>query len=210
MSENNEETHYGSIEEVIQESAVSPEDVHEIDSGEELKGLIREMLIEASNLIESFAGRDFWHYEDETANVDGNGRSELRLSKASGGLFYPITEIRSVSISGSELPASEYRAKPSEGKFDPGILERRNSVWPAGWENIEVDLDWGFEEVPPAIDAVAEGMVIDAILEAKANKTGGGADSISMDGFSITYGESGSPPDELLAKLKPYRRVAFG
>lgn len=203
------EHRYGSVDDVLVETSVEAEDLPDLSETEfgDLDGLIKALLDEATSLIDRYTNRDFAHHENETASIDGNGRDSIQLPRQ-----WPIIEIHSIEVGGNELPEDEYRVKPGRNLSDwnSGIIERKNSVWPEGWENIEIELDWGFEETPPAIDDLAEGIVSDAILEFMANRTTGGADNISMDGFSITLPDRGRRDEDQVTILDQFSAIQFG
>lgn len=197
-------------------SGVSPSDLP-LEPGdgeseeERFDALLSELNERASSLIDGFCQRDFALHENETVVLDGNRRRTIRLSQANpaegsdSGPFYPVVSINRIELGGSELNSDQYRVNRNASGSNSGILERRAGRWPSGWENIEVTLDWGFEEPPGEIRSVAEDLVTDALLSAKQNETYSGANSISMDGFSVSFPER--VPEEYEERLKKHRRI---
>ena len=206
------EHRYGTIHAVKYETGIEPGDLiievpEESDAStdeEKLDFLIEELLDDATSFIDRFCNRDFAHHENDAVQIDGNGRNTLRLPRQ-----WPIIEIHSIEIGGSEIPEDSYRVKPGRdlAEWNSGLIERRNSYWPQGWENIEIVLDWGFEEPPLEIDDIAEGLAAGAILDFLHNQNADGVASISMDGYSVSFNEGGERLDDdrerILNEFKP-------
>lgn len=170
---------------------------------DEFENLISALNERASNLIEKYCHRDFGHHTGATATLDGNGRQSIRLSKATGNEpYYPVTSIVEVRLHGDALDADEYRVDR-----DNGILERKNARWIGGWENIGVDLEWGYSSPPPAIKEVAEDLVREQLHSAAASEKGKGASSISIDGFSVSFPERMYLSESHKEQLNRFRRV---
>lgn len=182
---------YGSTSVIKQKAGITASDLNNVDNPTQLDTLIENLKDRASGLVEEFCGRDFEEHTGQTVKLDGNGRREIRLP------VYPIISISEVRVNGSVLNASDYRIKPADyplGESDgrnPGILERKFSPWPdtGDFEEIEVDLDYGYTTPPGAIKGVVEDLVVDALLDASQSESLSGAQSASMDGFSITLSE---------------------
>lgn len=206
---------YGTVHAVKYETGIEPgdieihldEDADPSDEEEAIDLLIEELLDDATSLIDRFCNRDFSHHENDTVTVDGNGRNSMRLPRQ-----WPIIEIHSIKIGGSEIDSDTYRVRPGRdlAEWNSGVIDRKNSIWPEGFENIEIELDWGFEEVPLEIDDVAEGLAAGAILEFMQNQSVGGAQSISMDGYSVTYPDRMRLDEDRQRTLNEFKPIEMG
>ncbi|PSG97493.1 hypothetical protein BRD56_05410 [Thermoplasmatales archaeon SW_10_69_26] len=144
------------------------------DTDQAWEDLVDNLLAQVTGFVETETGRDFDHHQNAVLELDGNGRSTLRLG------VYPVIAVHRVEIDGITQDEDEYRVT------DAGILEKRSSVWPQGWENILVELDHGFEKPPGDVELIVENVVIRILRNAGEDQS---VKSISMDGFSITRGE---------------------
>jgi len=203
---------YADPDTVKELSGVSANDLTNVQNASALDTLISKLNDRAKSLIDEYCQRDFEHHPGETTKVDGSGRSELSLPRysASDGLFYPIINLSSVSLNGNALDSSDYRIKQqpnSLGSRNAGIIERRNARWPEGWENIEVTVDWGYQNPPDEVKAIAESLIVDALLDAAQASKSSGADSISMDGYSVSFSNRMQLDDEHRTRLNQFRRI---
>jgi len=203
---------YADSDVVKQRSGVAASDIANVSSTSEFNDLIDSLNDRAKSLIDEHCQRDFEEHADETTKVDGNGRRELSLPQyASGdGLYYPIISISSLKLNDNAVDASDYRIKPQANALNnrnAGIIERKAGRWPEGWENIEVTLTWGYSNPPPEIKSIAEQLIIDQLLNASQNDSSDGAESISMDGFSVSFSKRMRLSDEHKERLKRFRRV---
>lgn len=149
--------------------------------------LIDDINTQTSSMVDRYCDRDFLKHTDDTMVFDGNNRIRIRK------LGYPVISITSVKIDGVLLAASEYRIKshPLHPTENAGILEKRWSVWPNGWENIEVVYTWGFDTPPEVVSMVVEIVAVQEIKDLAARYKGKGAESMSMDGFSVSFDMGG-------------------
>lgn len=203
---------YADAQTVKELSGVGPNELNNITTQAELDSLITRLNERAKSAIDEYCQRDFDYHPGVTIKVDGNGRQELSLPQfaAADGLFYPIVNLTSVSINGDALDSSDYRIKRQPNALNErnaGIIERKWARWPKGWENIEVTLDWGYETPPEEVKSIAESLIIDQLLNAAGASHGSGAESISMDGFSVTFGKRIRLTEDHKARLRQVRRV---
>lgn len=156
---------------------------------DDLDSLIDDLNERASSTIDAYCNRDFEDHAGFVETLDGNGRGSIRLTG------YPVRSVSTVKVGGSTLSSDEYRVKSDSPAWvgeNGGILERKGAAWPDGWENLEVTYDWGYTTPPPEIQQVASELVVEALRSAAANDkgAGGGAQSYSMDGFSVSFDDS--------------------
>jgi hypothetical protein len=203
---------YADADTVKELSGVSANDLDNVQNSSELDTLISKLNDRAKSVIDEHCQRDFEEHLGETVTVDGNGRTELSLPQhASGdGLYYPIINLSSVKLSGSSLDASDYRIKPQPNALsnrNAGVIERKYARWPRGWENIEVTLDWGYSSPPDEVTSIAEKLIVDQLLDAAQASKSSGAESVSMDGYSVSFGHRMTLNEEHQERLKRFRRV---
>ena len=101
--------------------------------------------------IDEYTGRDFEDHSDDTLQFDGGATSSRFLS-----LPEPVRSVTEVRVDGDVVDPGTYRWKESGQliRLDPSDSSARAS-WPAGYGNIAVDLDWGYQS-PPADVVEAE------------------------------------------------------
>lgn len=209
---------YADTTRVRERSGVAPSDLDledrdtdaDVDE-DDLDILIGELNELASETIDDYCQRDFEQHTAYTETLDGNGRQSIRLTG------YPVISVDTVKVGDSALDASDFRVKEDSPAWvgeNAGILERKGARFPDGWENVEVTYDWGYATPPGSVRNVAEELVVDALRAAVANKKGakGGAQSYSMDGFSVSFSESlsktvGQLNESQKEQLKAHRRV---
>lgn len=203
---------YADSDVVKELSGVSANDLPNVQNDSALDSLITKLNDRAKSLIDEYCQRDFDEHTGATTTLDGNGKSEISLPRhANGdGLYYPIIEITDLKQNDSSLSADKYRIKQtpnSRGDRNPGIIEKRYGLWPEGWENIEVTLTWGYASPPEEIKSIAEQLIIDQLNNAVQDSKADGAQSISMDGFSVSFDTSMRLKDDNKDRLDNFKRV---
>lgn len=208
---------YGDRTRIKERSGVTASDVAVTDRDtdadtdeDDLDLLIDELNEIASETVEDYCDRDFTK-TSETVKLDGNGRKSMRLPG------YPVISIDTLKIDDETIDASDYRVRdnPARDKDrNGGILEMKERTLPDLWEVVEITYTWGFETAPGSVREVVEQLVIDALRSAAGNEKGSkaGAQSYSMDGFSVTFDQDlqatvGTLSEEQKKQLNEYRRV---
>lgn len=177
--------------------------------------LVSKLNEQASDRVDTYCGRDFTQHDTSTISVVGNGRPRIPLP------IYPIRSITEVKEDDNTVDASDYRLAGDQGPFagsrNSGVLVRVGGVWDqpvkTGDRNIEVTADWGFTNPPDDIVQVVEQLAVDALVAIGQRASTKGASSVSMDGFSVTYGVEAIDrglmdlSDAQKSSLKPWRRV---
>lgn len=180
-----------------------PDTDNDADTSDEFDNLIAALNERASSLIDAYCQRDFEEHLGETVAIDGNRRKELRISDSvSGDVYYPILAVSEVRLNGNPLDPGEYRVHR-----DTGVIERKLARFPNGWENVEIDFDWGYSEPPAMIREVAEDLVREQLESAAASETGKGVSSISLDGFSVSFSERAQLSESHKEKLNRFARI---
>lgn len=206
---------YGDPTLIEQKAGVDPNDIENVANQTDLDALILDLNERASEAAERFTNRDFEDHPSETVAIDGNGR----LNDSGHGQIklpgQPVRSISEIKVNDTVLDASDYRLKDT-GAYDgdtpanAGIVVRKNHPFPEGWENIEITFTWGYSSPPGGVQSVVEDLVVDALRSASRNETAEAAESVSMDGFSVSYFTGAIENKEMhRERLKPYRRLAL-
>ena len=207
-------THYGTVQTVKQETNVSVDKLN-VATEAELDEYIQAELEEASSEIDRFCNRTFRLVEGYEETRFGNGRQEIQLQN------YPVQSIQSVDAGGKTFVEGEDYEIKDRRNFNGennGVLVRLQNGKPTKWlkwnqnTRYEFVYDWGYpnEEYPQVLDSVAEDLVVSGVSNAIAQNAAsekGGASSVSMDGFSVSYDIADSVTDaqitsEQLERLK--------
>lgn len=203
---------YGDPTVIKQRAGVDPNDLHDVQNTTDLDALIVDLNQRASEGVERWCNRDFEDHPSVTETIDGNGRLN---EDGNGSISLPGSPVRSVStvkVDGNTIDSSEYRIKESKSYegVNAGILERKNAPWPEGWENIEITFTYGFTDPPAGVRSVVEDLVIDSLRAASRNESAESAESVSMDGFSVTYFTGRLDREaEHKDRLQKYKRLAL-
>lgn len=115
---------------------------------------VEERQTEAKARIDEYCGRDFENHPGDTVVLDVGSAPQRFID-----LPTPVQSVSEVRVDGVAIPASDYRVGDEgflirisdELTTEQQLLEDAlpsRPVWPAGYGNIEVDLDWGFTTVP--------------------------------------------------------------
>ena len=209
-------THYGTVQTVKLETNASVETLN-VDSEQALDDYIKAELEVASSEIDRYCNRTFRLVENHVDTIRGTNLTTIQLNNS------PVQTIHSVEENGSELTEGEDFKLKKRSNFDGennGILEKLTGGEPspyARWHATvyTIEYDWGYSDVdiPKVLNSVAEDLVAAGVSNAIAQNSAtekGGASSISMDGFSVSYDISESVTDaqitaEQLNRLKSLR-----
>ena len=169
---------YGDVTRTLTRSGITYADLG-LESEAALASLVEDLIEQASDVVDTYCGRDFALHEAVTERLDGNGRERIRLAG------HPLVSVTSVTLGSTLLDSASYEVRPGAG-----ILERIDrGVWPAGRRNIAVVYTYGFTTPPAAITGIVEDLVAGALTHAARNRATKGASSMSMDGYSVAYSE---------------------
>jgi len=157
--------------------------------GDEDALLVRatELLSPTKSAIDSAAGRDFMLHADQTVLVDGSGSRTLLLAPLG---LAPVLRVDCVKVSGTELAVDQWLLYPEEACIVLSAASRSVSQFPAGNQNVEVTLDWGYEAAPGDI-VMAQAKLAAAELLALASGERGGVEAVSVGDYSVRYGSLG-------------------
>lgn len=204
---------YADATTIKRKSGIAASDIGNVATATELDAFIATLNQSASEAVERVCNRDFEDHPNVTETYDGNDRQ----NEAGHGVLKlrgsPVRSISSIKIDGTVVDASEYRIKKAHSYdgVNAGIVLRKNTPWPEGWENIEVTYTWGFSSPPAGVKGVVEDLVVDALRVASRNESAEAAESVSMDGFSVTYFTGEIERNEKYKdSLRKYRKMALG
>jgi len=148
----------------------------------EYDDLLDKLLEQASRGVDDYCGRIFYKETDFTEYLRGNGRRVISVR------HYPIISISEIKTGDDVVDTDKYRIVEKGPPFgNSGRIRRTNGGY---WYNQEheINYDYGFDTTPKPINKIVEGMVVRVVNEANAEVKASGADSVSMDGYSITFG----------------------
>jgi hypothetical protein len=162
--------------------------------------------------IEAAAGRDFFLHSDETAVLDGSGTRVLLLAPIG---LTPVVSVTSVCVDGRELADGDWLFYPDEAAIVLAASSSLGRRFPEGSQNVEVRLDWGYENTPSDV-AAAQAKLAAAELLAKHTGEQGGVEALSLGDYTVRYGGDGRFSHtirRLVAEAREtvarYRRVEF-
>ncbi len=143
--------------------------------------MLRNLLHKASRRLERYCGIPFYEITGFTERKRGEGRRRITLKN------YPVTNIQEVKTGDSVLDPKYYEIV-DEGEIyqNVGTLRRIDGRWTS--RDIKITYDYGFQKTPPEVSGVAEEIVLRLVNEANAEVKASGANSISMDGYSVDFG----------------------
>lgn len=155
--------------------------------GEEaLEPRVRDLLVISMGMVETAAGRDFLWHADETVLVDGDGTNRVQV--LGSGVSAPVM-VKQVKVNGREVPGSDWRCYPWVGilRLTP---EAGLSAFPKGAQNVELLVDWGYEETPTEV-ALAQAKLAAAELLAELGGEGGTVRESRIGDYAVRYAEDG-------------------
>lgn len=177
-------TSYCTVDEVLR--VLRGYDLTPLGTEEELALRIEELLPLTRGIVEAGAGRDFRWHPDETVTLDGKGNDRLLLTDA--GVELPVA-VAAVRVDGITVPPAMYGVYPETGlvRLKPHATLRS---FPAGVQNVAVDLDWGFEQTPTEV-ALAQAKLTAAEVLAEAGGEGGAVRETRIGDYTVRYAAEG-------------------
>lgn len=98
-----------------------------------------------------------------------------------------------------------YRAIPYT---DPELMHPEDLVWPVGIKNLRIQYTAGYAEIPPAVEEAAVEWI--SALWFLASRDPSLQHQVPASGWGSISSQFGSPPDNVVALLGPYRRFTVG
>ena len=152
--------------------------------------------VEAKARIDEYVGRDFEDHPGDTVALDVGPMSTRFLS-----LPTPVHTVSEVRVDGEALPADQYLVRGGQivrVASEDSDLEH----WPAGYDNVTVDLDWGYQ-TPPADVAEAEQKLVNHTLSGLAQMREGVI--VQQDDVDVTVQLPSAMTSEVRGMLKAHR-----
>ena len=172
----------------------------------------------AKGRIDRFCRRDFELHEGETVTLDGKGGTSVL------DLPYHVREVHEVRVDGDVIESDRWHAKdsgalvytadaPESGRYGnpggPPVRTRERGQWPAGYGNIEVDLDYGYPDGEAPVDVQeAEMKLVDHTIVGMAQKREGMV--VQADSFEVEVNIPVAWNSEIRGMLTPHRKVGVG
>lgn len=164
-----------------------------MENSPDVRDMKETLLISAEEVVQDYLGFDIESQEHDDF-ISAIGQNKLFLHA------YPITEVTSVCLSGSDLSADEYSVHSR-------YLRRASGVWPTGIDNVEVvyTAGWTSTTIPEVIKATIL-QIASLMLEEAGGNIGITGKTMSENSRTfINY----TNYDKWLKKLDPYRIVRF-
>lgn len=110
--------------------------------------------VAAKARIDEFCNRDFEDHTGATVTLDGGMSATHVLALPS-----PVRQVTAVREDGAPLDDSQYRLLGDTDQLVRLDENGETGTWAAGFGNLEVDVDWGYQ-TPPADVAEAEAKLV--------------------------------------------------
>ncbi|MCD6361111.1 MAG: hypothetical protein J7M38_09620 [Armatimonadetes bacterium] len=178
-------TSYCSVDDIL--ALLEGHDLSEWGDEAALRLRATQLLGPTKSAIDSAAGRDFMLHADATVTLDGSGDRSLLLSPL--GLI-PVVKVDRVSIEGKELAPGEWLLYPEEACIVLAGGYGGAARFPAGDQNVELVMDWGYE-APPSDIVMAQAKLAAAELLAMTSGDRDGVEAVRVGDYSVRYGSSG-------------------
>lgn len=161
----------------------------------------------ASAKIDKHCRRDFSQHTDDVEKHTGKGRwGDLAFQRHSSITLknFPVISVSQVENNGTVLvEGTSYEVILDEARIQL-IPESRYFIKRVN--GVEITYDWGYASVPLEINDACIWLVVAEFEKMLKFSEGGVADSISIEGESVSLPEQPLNPDEILAQLQPYVR----
>lgn len=169
--------------------------------------------VEAKARIDQYTGRDFEDHAGDTVTFDVGPTSRRILD-----LPTPVRNVTEVRVDGEVIPTDEYvvrdesqliRLDPDTDAvsdalpdYDDYAIDTPDGHWPAGYDNVAVDLDWGYQTPPPDV-AEAEMKLVNNTLSGLAQMREGVI--VQQDDVDVTVNLPSAMTSEVRGMLKAHR-----
>lgn len=162
--------------------------------------LVTSLIAEAVGLIDDFTGKNFNDNSNEIEFFDGDKSINQYTVR-----FKPLTAVNSVKLNDNLLTVNEdYKVylKLSTIKFKRPLNDD-------DLQNVEIDYDWGYNTVPPAIKNICLEMVQKSFSQYIAFKNLKGADKILIGDISTEFTKQVMLTPDIERMLSPYRSLSL-
>lgn len=176
----------------------------------DLVAFVQDLQAKAKARIDEYVDRsDFENHPGDTVTLNGgpDGRRILELPS-------PVRSVTEVRVDGDVVPSDEYvvdgdqliRTEPPTADVVDALARDESSPsrpeWEAGYQNIAVDLDWGYQS-PPADVAEAEMKLVNNTIQGLAQMREGLVIQQDDVDVSINFPEAMTP--EIKQMLRAHR-----
>ncbi len=179
-------------------------DLTPLGTTDEVEAHIRDLLTPSRVALDAEAGRDFLFHADDEVICDGTETDRLALSVLG---VTPLITVACVWVDDKQLAATEYVVYASAGivRLKPGSSV--GGSFPAGVQNVKVQLDWGYETAPGEI-SLAQAKLIGAQLAAELAGDRGSIQHLSLGDYAVTYDAGGEHARVIERWVEDARRAA--
>ncbi len=187
-------------------------DLSRLGESQDVDDRIQALLAMTTQAVDRIAGHDFWWHADEQLTVDGPGTDRLAL--ASLGIV-PLAQVYQINIPGHQVPADDYVLYPQIGEIRLKPSASIGAIFPAGLQNIELLVDWGYGQVPAEVSMAQAKLIAAQILAEAAGETSQTA-AVRIGDYSVRYAREGKYgavierlAEEAHEALHPYRNIGM-
>jgi len=195
------------LEKYVQSSAESLgfSETQTVDGTEttEWRRFLEKTQVKSKARIDEYCRRDFEDHPDDTLTESGeDGTSVIRLTG-------PVRQVHAVRVGGTAIDADTYHCEGA-GSLVRTAGSPRNRYghhdpqWPAGYGNIEIDLDWGYV-APPADIVQAEMELVDNVVASLVVKREGTV--VQADNFEVEVSIPNAMTAEIRELLNEHREM---
>lgn len=157
--------------------------------------------------IDDICNRDFDNHADHVEYHDGHGQGNNSFLLKN----YPVTAVASVKEDGTTLTETTHFVWYEDGRVvrvSSGYEDPSTTYWLKKLKAIEVTYTYGFSAVPKGINDICTRWVCEGLKQQPFRfEEGGIADSVSLEGVSVNYGEIDHIPEWVPKALMPYKKL---
>jgi len=195
---------YCTVDEILR--LLGPYDLSRLGDNAACEQAVKELLATTRSIIESEAGRDFGFHANDEILIDGTGTALIDVGERTA--CTPLLTVKSLSINGEEVAASEYVVYATEGV----IRLTGNGLWSSfskGLQNVCVVADWGYVQSPTPI-RLAQAKLTAAMLLAECSGDGAGLERLRIGDYEVAYGDGGQYSTQVKAWVEQAQATARG
>jgi hypothetical protein len=160
------------------------------------------LLPAVEHILNNEIGRDFYLHESDVVTLSGNNSHQLAIWRDDNTLCAPIIAINSVEVYDQVIDLTNLKINANHGIIGfqrptaDRLAVRRGlevQLWtfPEDFENVTIDLDWGYEEVPADVSLAAQFIAAAFTMITVSGGISAGVRSKKIRDFEVTYGTSG-------------------
>jgi len=162
-------------------------------SGDASDGLLKILISQYSDLIETYCHRHFSKGE-YIETYDGDGSTKLFLNE------FPIISIASLSIDSIACDSGDYKVYASEGMIK--LVD--GSVFTKGNQNVEITYNAGYEAIPADIGLCCAKIVALTFKEIDSDRIGIASQTFGDQNTSFIISQF---PEDIKKILNAYKKV---